>query len=45
MTLVLYRHYIYMEDRVTGILSHRNIESQEAEAMRQQAEHGLTDAW
>ena len=25
--------------------SHKNIESQKAEAMRQQAEHGLTDAW
>ena len=25
--------------------SHRKIESQEAEAMHQQAEHGLTDAW
>ena len=25
--------------------SHKKIELQEADAMRQQAEHGLTDAW
>ena len=39
VTLILYRQYIHEGP------SHRKIESQEAETMRQQAEHRLTDAW